>query len=113
MASAAAELLGLPVRPRPEVIQQARLPQQLQGSAAVRVAEDLLELVADAFGGDGRELLGVGRDRGERDWLDREPQSGGETDGAQQAEVILSEARRLDRLWRVLSRAWRSAWPPT
>lgn len=66
-------------------------------AGAVGVIEHAADLVADAFARDADEVARVAADRFGGAGLDLEAEAGGESDGAEGAEIVLAEAARRGR----------------
>ena len=81
-----------------DMLEQFALMEQCQSAGGVRRGEEFDEFVANPLGADGFDFRGGGFQRGERLRLDLEIQLRGETNGAQQAQVVFGEAfvRRAD-----------------
>ena len=74
-----------------EIGQHAARIQQLEAAARAAFGQDAHQLVANPLGRYLEDQRMVAPDGFERGGLDLEPQARGETDGAQQAQVVFAE----------------------
>jgi len=78
---------------RQQIAQQARGVQHFEAAPRSAFGEDADQFVAHALGGNAQDGGMLAPERRERGRLDFEPQARGEANGAQQAQMVLAEAR--------------------
>ena len=74
-----------------DFLEESALVEEVEAADAIRVGENFDEFLADAFGADGVDVGGVGAEGVPRGGIYLVVETGGEADGAEEAEFVFAE----------------------